>query len=59
MLLVYIRIYSNFSHLIMKHRAGSMEYDYPINSKSVLYSVSVPVKDNIILVSKSMYKYIP
>ncbi len=43
----------------MQHRAGSMEYDYPINPKSVLYSVSVPVKDNIILVSKSMYKYIP
>ncbi len=43
----------------MQHRAGSMDYGYPITPKSVLYSVSVPVKENIILVSKSMYKYIP
>ena len=43
----------------MQHRTGSMEYDYPITPKSVLYSVTVPVKENIIFVSDSMYKYIP
>ncbi len=36
-----------------------MEYDYSVTPKSVLYSVTVPVKENIILVSKSMYKCIP
>ena len=43
----------------MQHRTGSMENDYPVTPKSVLYSVTVPVKENIILVNKSMYKYIP
>ena len=43
----------------MLQRTGSMEYDYPITPKSVLYSITVPVKENIILVSKSMYKCIP
>ncbi len=39
----------------MHHRAGSMENDYPVTPKSILYSETVPVNENIVLVNKSMY----